>query len=99
MASNAETGLTRLLRTALSFVLALIITILGMSICANTCILNSNNIENRFISYEYTNAVRDDILSYTKSEYVKNGLDYSNVDSIITYDEVNQVEAHIQDII
>lgn len=90
MAKSHETGLTRFLRTALSFILAGVISILGMSVCASSFIMKDTNIEKYFSSYQYTCAVRDDLIDYVNSVYTKNGIDKSNVEAIITYDLVNE---------
>lgn len=89
--ASSESKLIKRLRAVLGFVLSAVIAALSVAICANAVFLNEKNIEKRFTCYEYVSAVRNDVIEYTKSVYDRNGLDKSNIDSIITFEAVDEV--------
>lgn len=92
MTQNApEKKLIKALRILLSFVLAVIIATLSLGVCFSTEFLDASKIEKYFTCYEYTNGVRNDVLTYAKGFYTKNGLADDKLEDIISYDAVKAV--------
>lgn len=89
--STPESKTVRAVRTALSFVLSVIISILTVAVCFNTSFLDTAKIEKRFTCYEYVCGVRESVIRYTEGIYDRNGLEKDNISTIISYERVKNV--------
>lgn len=87
----SETKLIKVLRTILSFVLAIVISILSIAICFSAEFIDDSFIEKQFTSYEYVSAVQENYITYVQCVYEKNGFEPDNIDDIIRYDSVKAV--------
>lgn len=91
MSSEAsETKLIKVLRTILSFILAAVISTLSIACCFSASFIKPANVEKYFTSYEYTQGVRNNLLTYVESYYQKSGFDTDKLDEIISYDAVDE---------
>ncbi len=89
--SYSESKLILFLRTILSFLLAISISVVGVAFCFNTNFLNSTKIEKCFTDYSYISGVRENVISFVDDVYLRNGLDSENVDNIVSIDAVKSV--------
>lgn len=92
MAQNSpETKLIKFLRVFLSFVLSVIIATLSVGVCFTVDFLDASKLEKYFTGYAYTDGVRNNILTYSKGLYLKNGLPDDELENIISYNAVKSV--------
>ena len=89
--SYSESKLILFLRTILSFLLAINISVVGVAFCFSTNFLNSTKIEKCFTDYSYISGVRENVISFVDDVYLRNGLDSENVDNIVSIDAVKSV--------
>jgi len=89
--SYSESKLILFLRTILSFLLAISISVVGVAFCFSTNFLNSTKIEKCFTDYSYISGVRENVISFVDDVYLRNGLDSENVDNIVSIDAVKSV--------
>lgn len=89
--SYSESKLILFLRTILSFLLAISISVVGVAFCFSSNFLNSTKIEKCFTDYSYISGVRENVISFVDDVYLRNGLDSENVDNIISIDAVKSV--------
>ena len=62
--SYSESKLILFLRTILSFLLAISISVVGVAFCFSTNFLNSTKIEKCFTDYSYISGVRENVISF-----------------------------------
>lgn len=91
MSSEApETKLVKALRTILSFIFAAVISTVSIACCFSASFLKPENVEKSFTSYNYTDGVRQNLLTYVDSYYQKSGFDTDKLGEIISYDAVKE---------
>ena len=78
-------------RNILAFCLFVMLGILTIACVTKTVILNGNTIENQIVSYNVTSAFRQDLIDYTSDTFIKNGLNTSNIDDIITQNRAEDI--------
>lgn len=78
-------------RKILSFFLFLSLVLLSIACVAKGAIINGNMIENKFTSYAAVSALRQDIITFTKDGFLKNGLNDENINDIISQAKVEAV--------
>lgn len=78
-------------RNILAFCLFVMLGILTIACVTKTVILNGNTIENQIVSYNVTSAFRQDLIDYTSDTFIKNGLNTSNIDNIITQNRAEDI--------
>ena len=78
-------------RNILAFCLFVMLGILTIACVTKTVILNGNTIENQIVSYNVTSAFRQDLIDYTSDTFIKNGLNTSNIDDIITQNRTEDI--------
>lgn len=71
-------------RKILSFFLFLSLILLSISCVLKGAIINPTMIENRFTSFSVISSFRQDVITYTKDSFLKNGLNDENIDDIIS---------------
>ncbi len=71
-------------RKILSFFLFLSLILLSVACVLKGAVINGNMIENRFTSFSVTSSFRQDVITYTKDSFLKNGLNDENIDDIIS---------------
>ncbi len=88
MINTHEKKLTIISRLLMSFILFCLLVLLSIAVCAKFNILSTEKISSVFTGYRYVQSVKDDITDYAKDIYIKNGLDGSDLDDIISYELV-----------
>ena len=78
-------------RNILAFCLFIMLGILTIACVTKTVILNGNTVENQIVSYNVTSAFRQDLIDYTSDTFIKNGLNTSNIDDIITQNRAEDI--------
>ena len=78
-------------RNILAFCLFIMLGILTIACVTKTVILNGNTIENQIVSYNVISAFRQDLIDYTSDTFIKNGLNTSNIDDIITQNRAEDI--------
>ena len=89
--SSPEKKLIKVLRTILSFILAVVISTLSVSLCFGTSFIKPSRVEKSFTSYEYVSGARQNFLTYVEGYYQKSGFEADNLEKIIRYDAVKEV--------
>ncbi len=71
-------------RKVLSFFLFLSLILLSISCVLKGALINSTMIENKFTSFAVVSSFRQDVITFTKDSFLKNGLNDENIDDIIS---------------
>lgn len=91
MSNNTpESKLVKRLRTILSFVLAIIISSVSIACCFSASFFKQSDIEKYFISFEYTQGVKENLYTYVSDYYQKSGFDTDKLDEYISYEAVSE---------
>lgn len=85
-----EAKLSIVLRTLLSFVLFVMVSLLSVAVCAKAVMINPKNIEKYLTSYEYSMGVSKSVTDYAADVYVQNGLSPENLELIFDCENVKQ---------
>ena len=86
MESSRESKVSKFFRVLLSFVLFASIALMSISVCTKVFVVDKGAIEKNFVSFEYVNGTRQNIVDAATDIYLKNGLDYSDLDNKISYE-------------
>lgn len=83
---------TKKKRLAISFLLYVFIAMFSVCCCNIAVVANYKRVADIFTSYDYVQALQDDVTSYAKDRCKEASVPDSFVDSTITYDQINHLQ-------